>query len=451
MALLKHLTGWSTVSERLPGFSIFYLRRRLILAYLLVMATVLGVSGTALYLFFARSLNQQLDQRLQTLVQAAAPSLGTIKSEGRESLDRDLPWRELFFQRQQSLEWFNVDGQRIAREGEKFPSSASINTASLITLKNGTILFQQESQIRSAIIAVYTDGKQKGIIQLKGYIRASESTENIEANLRQLELGLWLGGCMAMFLIGLSSIYLTHQALQPTLRSFRQLKQFAADASHELGGPLTKISFASEILLSNPQQLNSPSAHNKIRIIQSGAEQMKQLLEDLLFLARTDAASPLIKPAKSIISLDELLHQLAEHFRTVAQNQEIDFKTNIEPDLAIKGDPSQINRLFSNILNNAFKYTYSGGKILLSSRVSKKNAVISVEDTGIGIDSQYLPYVFQRFWRAERASKQQGLGLGLAICKTIVQQHQGKITVNSEVNVGTCFKIYLPLHKSKRG
>lgn len=201
-------------------------------------------------------------------------------------------------------------------------------------------------------------------------------------------------------------------------------------------------------MLSNPQQLNKPSARKKIEIIKSGAEQMKHLLEDLLFLSRTDAVSPLTKLEKSIVFVDEVLEQLAEHFGEVARDREIDLIANIQPDLAVKGDASQLNRLFSNILTNAFKYTYAGGKVILSLSQSQQKVVISVEDTGIGIDTQCLPYIFQRFWRAKQVRKQQGLGLGLAICKTIVQQHKGKITVTSEVNVGTCFKVYLPLYKS---
>jgi two-component system, OmpR family, manganese sensing sensor histidine kinase len=445
MTLLKYLTACFAIPNKLPDFSFFDLRRRLIIAYLLVMSTVLGISGTALYIFFAQSLNHQLNNRLQTLVQAATPSLNTIKLKGRQSLDQDLSWRELFFNRQQSLEWFDVNGKLIAREGGNFPR-VPLSKEVFSTLHNGEFILQQERQTRSIIIAVYTTKNRKNI-QLRGYIRASESVEEIETVLKQLQLGLWLGGATAISLIGISSVYLTRQALNPTLKSFRHLKQFAADASHELGGPLTKISFASEILLSNPEQLSKPSARKKIEIIKNGAEQMKHLLEDLLFLSRTDAISPLIKPEKAIVFVDELLEQLAEHFGEVAHNQEIDFKTNIQPDLVVKGDISQLNRLFSNILTNAFKYTHAGGKIILSSSLSQKNVVVSVEDTGIGIDSQYLPFIFQRFWRAKQVSKQKGLGLGLAISQTIVQQHQGKITVSSTVNVGTCFKISLPSHR----
>ncbi len=119
--------------------------------------------------------------------------------------------------------------------------------------------------------------------------------------------------------------------------------------------------------------------------------------------------------------------------------------------MLVKGDASQLNRLFSNLLGNAIKYTERGGEVNLSLAKSKQNAVIAIQDTGIGIARENLSYVFQRFWRDERVRKQktEGSGLGLAIAKTIVKKHQGKITVESELGLGTCFKVYLPLVKEK--
>ncbi len=441
MTLLKQFMDWVTVSRTPPSQEFFYLRRRLLVAYVMVMATILGISGTAMYIFFSRSLNQHLDHRLLTLGQAAVPSLSTVKTKGRHDLDRDIPWRALFSDRDQTLEWFGVNGELLAREGYVFPQSPLMKNSSI---DRSSPIFQQEDRIRSVTIAVYTDEVEKDILKLKGYIRASESLDRKNSTLNQLQLGLWLGGTTALFFICVSSVYLTHQAFKPTLKSFQQLKQFAADASHELGGPLTKIGFATEMLLSNPEQLKKSSAINKITIIRNAGEQMQSLLEDLLFLARTDSASPLTKPEKSTIFLDELLEQLVEHFAALAQNKAIDFQTDLHNGLKIKGDAAQLNRLFSNLLSNAFKYTDRKGKILLSLKAYKHSAVVSVRDTGIGISPKYLPYVFERFWRSERARKQEGLGLGLAIAKTIAQQHGGKITVSSEVNVGTCFTVYLP-------
>ncbi len=442
MTLLKQFMDWVTVSNKTPSPGFSYMRQRLLFAYLLVMGAILGISGTALYIFFTRSMNRQLDHRLITLVQAAAPSLDTVKLKGRQYLDQDIPWRTLFSNLEQSLEWFDADGKVLAKEGKFFSRSPLVKNS----LTNNSPLFQQETKIRSVTIPIYSDGIEKDTLKLKGYIRASESLREIETTLNHLKLGLWLGGGTALFFIGISSIYLTHQAFQPTLQSFQQLKQFMAEASHELRNPLTKINFATEALLSHPEKIRRSSDLRKLVMIQSSAEQMQKLLEDLLFLARTDSMPNSSDWEGSILTLSELLLPLVDHFQAIASNQGIEFQTKLLEGLAIKGDASQLSRAFSNLLENALKYTDAGGKVSLYLEQSKQRAIISIEDTGIGIAPEQVPFIFQRFWRADQARrKQEGLGLGLAIVEALIKKHQGKIIVNSEVNVGTCFKVYLPL------
>ena len=442
---------WVTVSNKISNQDFPEIRRRLMLGYLAVMAAIFGVSATSLYLFFARSLEQQLNQELITLAHAAAPSLDIVKEEGKQDLDRELAWQELFSRKKQSLEWFEVDGQTLNRVGDFFPQAPFYKKLLTSPSSRNSLLFQDEDNIRSVTIAVYADEAEGNVLKLKGYIRASESTRELKATLNQLQLGLWLGGVTGIMLIGLSSVYLTHQAFKPTLQSFQQLKQFAADASHELGNPLTKISFATEILLNYPEQIASSGGKKKLEIINRATEQMKHLLDDLLFLARTDANSSLSYTEKAEIRIEQLLPQLVEPLMAVASSKEIELKCELDCRLLVKGDASQLNRLFSNLLENAIKYTERGGEVNLSLSKSKQNAVIAIQDTGIGIARENLSYVFQRFWRDERVRKQktEGSGLGLAIAKTIVKKHQGKISVESEVGLGTCFKVYLPLVKEK--
>lgn len=427
------------------------LRQRLMLAYLAVMAAIVGVSAISLYVFFHRSMRQQLDQELITLAKTAAPSLHIIQEEGMQNLDNELAWQELFSRKKQSLEWFGVNGQTIAKVGEFFPQAPFYQK--LLDSSSGTniLLFQNEDNIRSVTIAIYADEGKGNVLKLKGYIRASESTRELDATLNQLQLGLWLGGGTAILLIGISSVYLTHQAFKPTLRNFQQLKQFAADASHELGTPLTRIGFAAEIMLNYPEQISQTSAQKKLQIINRSTEQMKHLLDDLLFLARTDDTYTLNHSEKSDIRIDQLLQQLAEPLITVAPTKKIDFQFDLNCPLVVKGNASQLSRLFSNLLENAFKYTESGGTVNLSLQKSQKKAMILVQDTGIGIATEHLSSIFKRFWRDERVRKQkkEGSGLGLAISKTIVKKHKGEIKVESQIGIGTCFRVYLPLSKSE--
>ena len=443
---------WVTVLNKISNKDFPEVRWRLMLGYLAVMATIFGVSATSLYLFFARSMEQQLDQEIITLAHAAAPSLDLVKEEeGKEDLERELAWQELFSRKKQSLEWFEVDGKTLSRVGDFFPEAPFYKKLLTSPSSRNSLLFQNEENIRSVTIAVYDDEAEGNLLKLKGYIRASESTRELESTLKQLQLGLWLGGITGILLIGVSSVYLTHQAFKPTLQSFQQLKQFAADASHELGNPLTKISFATEILLNYPEQIATSGGKKKLEIINRATEQMKCLLEDLLFLARTDSNTSLSYSEKAEIRIDDLLPQLVEPLLAVAASKEIEVECQLDSQLVVQGDTSQLNRLFSNLIENAIKYTERGGEVNVSLEKSKQNAVIAIQDTGIGIAAENLNYVFQRFWRDERVRKQktEGSGLGLAIAKTIVSKHQGKITVESKVGRGTCFKVYLPLAKGK--
>jgi two-component system, OmpR family, manganese sensing sensor histidine kinase len=422
------------------------LRRRLLLAYLIAMTAIFGVSAAALYIFFARSLHQQVDERLLTLVQAAVPSLDIVKTKGRPGLDKDLPWRNLFSNQQQSLEWFDANGQILAKEGTSFPKFPLIENLSIESLSEGSPLFQTQDRTRSVTIAIYADDPDEKTLLLAGYIRASQSTQDIETILNQLRLGLVLGGIAALILISLSGIYLAQLTLEPIRQSFARLKQFAAEASHELRNPLTRISIASEVMLNHAEQF-PPSDVRKLEMINTATKQMQRLVEDLLFLARTDAGAIAPEMEGAPIRLDELLRTLILYFDAIAQIKNITLEAHLLVDVSIRGDASPLNRLFSNLLDNAIKYTESGGIVTLTLTRSREFAVVAVEDTGIGIPSEYLPFVFQRFWRSEqvRTRQEEGLGLGLAIAQTIVEQHGGKISVSSQVGVGTRFQVRFPL------
>ena len=445
MNLLRQFIMRIIVATRISGRNFQSLRWRLLFTYLMVMTVILGASAAALYLFFSRSLRQMLNDQLLTVVQAAVPSLDKVKTNGRQRLDRDLPWRNLFSHRQQSLEWFDTNGELLAREGTIFSQFPLIKDISSSPLREGSPVFQQQDGIISVTIAIYSHTTDEKTLQLTGYIRGSESTQELQTTLNHLRVGLVIGGFTSLILITISGVYLTQKTLEPLKHNFQQLKQFIADVSHELRNPLTRIGIATDIMLSRREEMR-PEEVKKLDMIDSAVSDMRRLLEDLLFLARTEAAST--PSAKSTISLVKLLRDLQECFEPLAQAKGISFQAQLPSSLSIKGNLDQLSRLFSNLLENALKYTEAGGSINVCLNQSRGSAVVSVEDTGIGIPHEYLPFVFRRFWRSEqtRSQGEKGLGLGLAICQAIVQQHGGEIAVNSMEGVGTCFQVTLPLY-----
>jgi signal transduction histidine kinase len=247
-------------------------------------------------------------------------------------------------------------------------------------------------------------------------------------------------------LVAIGGLWLTQNAIEPIEKSFRQLKQFTADASHELRGPLSVIQASVEVMRNHPERIH-PKDAKKLASIASATTQISHLAQDLLFLARaeTDVSTPAHEWRS--ISLNSILQNLVELFEIIAQEKKITLQYQCRATVAVMGDEAQLTRLISNLLENALQYTLPGGQVVLTLAKHSRFALVSVQDTGIGIDREQLPFIFDRFWRADKARSRRegGTGLGLAIAQTIAHRHGGKITVTSQVGVGSCFQARLPL------
>jgi len=442
LILLRQFMAWVIASNRTHNPMFQGLRWRLLLSYLTVMAAILLVFATGVYVFFSRSLFRQLDEKLLTLAQAAAPSLEDVKRSGGQLLDQNdkVPWRDMFNRNEQSLEWFDADRKLLARKGTL--SLAFVPETGTRTVHKS----HKPAQIRSFTISVYNDGLNPNQPSLEGYIRASQSTDEVETVRSQLSWGLGMGGIIALGLVGIGGLWLTRKALKPIEQSFKQLKQFTGDASHELRSPLTAIKTSVDVMLKHPERIH-PKDAKKLAAIASATAQMTYLAEDLLLLARTDAGATTIAREWIPIPLNKVLQDLVELYEPSAFAKGITLKSNLLADVSVVGDATQINRLFSNLLENALQYTPSGGMVVLYLARHNRSAIVSVKDTGVGIAPAQQQFVFDRFWRADKARshRQGGMGLGLAIATAIAKGHGGEINLTSQVGVGTCFRVRLPL------
>lgn len=422
-------------------FQLLY--KRLLLSYLGVMVGIFGISTVAVYQLIYDNLYQQLDRQLLTLADAAAHSLSTIKDKKKvvnsqisrildNDGDLDIPWQDLR-ENHQGVEWFDANGQLLGQAGSHIPKTPFVPDFRTIV----------QGKISSIIIPVYSNKNNK---QLQGYIRVSESTIDLEAELNRLIWGFGYGGIVAVILSGVSSWWLTKQSLKPVEQSFQRLKQFTADASHELRSPLTAVKTSVEVMMNHPERIH-PMDVKKLAAIASATNEMARLVEDLLLLARTDGTA--VEEALNwvFIPLDELLEDLVELFLAQAENKGMTLELKISDEVSVKGDATGLKRLFSNLLQNALQYTPSGGTVTISMvKVDDEFVVVNVEDTGIGIAPEHISLIFNRFWRADKARSRRsgGLGLGLAIAQAIAYTHGGEITVKSQVGAGSCFQVRLP-------
>jgi len=233
------------------------------------------------------------------------------------------------------------------------------------------------------------------------------------------------------------------QMLSRLDRSFRQVQQFSADASHELKTPLTTIRGEAEVALMGER--TPEDQRRTLRTIVDEAERMSQIMEALLLVARAD--SERIQLRRDPVPLDELLMAAYEQFEQTARAKSVGLELGNLDEAEVSGDRVWLLQLVTNLLNNAIKYTPSGGTVFLSLDREDDAAAIRVRDNGIGIPAEHLPYIFDRFYRVDpgRSRDSGGTGLGLSIARWVAEAHHGSITVRSEPGKLTEFTVRLPL------
>lgn len=262
-------------------------------------------------------------------------------------------------------------------------------------------------------------------------------------NLMDLVVTSLLVGAGALVCFFIVSLFLSSLALRPVEQAWEQQRQFVADASHELKTPLTVILANAGIVLSHPE--DSVEQQKKwLTFIQEEAGRMKELVEDLLFLAKNDAARlPLVYAQ---LSMSDLTLGCLLPFESVAFEAGVELDSEIQPGIFLQGDEGQLRRLVMILLDNAVKYAGEHGAVRLTLTRQQERVRLMVHNTGEPIPPEHLPHLFERFYRADsaRSRDQGGYGLGLAIARTIVEVHGGKLTGTSTREQGTCFTASLP-------
>jgi two-component system, OmpR family, manganese sensing sensor histidine kinase len=297
---------------------------------------------------------------------------------------------------------------------------------------------------------------------------------------------LSLGTSLMVGIVAAIGWFLSGLAMAPIRDSYQRLKQFTADASHELRNPIAVIQTNVQVALSDPEADPEMQRHH-LEVIERLTRRLGRLVDDLLFLARQD--SGIVQPRWCTIDLKDLCTEVLEEQRPFATEKAITLIVNFEPPdptalpekedstplpvkslstklaagngsisqegLILQGDRDQISRLLTNLVSNAVKYTPASGKVILSLQTLKRSGISHIQaqvmDTGIGIPAESLSHIFDRFYRIDPARSQivnSGSGLGLAIAQVIVENHHGTIQISSQVNQGTTVTVILPQQQS---
>ena len=432
--------------------------------YTTITAIVLLFFAIGVYFYVYNTLVDRIDDTLKHVVEVVEHSFIIDSLETKQDIYQVNV--EASFRRNSNkveddhidLEWFNPKGVLL------WSTFSDYLDIPIDPSKSGkTVYLSQDHLLRQVTKRVEFNH------YILGYLRVSHPWFEVTKPTQQLMIDLIVGVSIMLICVASIGWFLSGIAIKPVIESYSSLKQFTADASHELRNPIAMIQTNISMALSYPD--GEPNLSQKqLKVIERLSKRLGNLVNDLLFLARSD--SGMLKTDFQDIPIDALLIEVIEEQRIIAQTKGIilslnlieensDNINNLENIFTLKGDWDQLARLFTNLISNSLKHTNTNDKVIIELKRIKKihkhkfyrdkfNILqVKVIDTGEGIPEESLAHIFNRFYRLDpaRSNSQKNnnsTGLGLAIARAIVENHQGDIIVESEINHGTTFTVNLP-------
>lgn len=462
------------------------IRSRLTAWYILLLGTILILFSVFLNYFLSKRLYESVDNSLTVSATVVATSAAMKFNRS------PLPGLDQFFEQFMgagNLNKFyriydgsgNVGSRSNNIDASQFPLSQTAY-ADALKGKNSyeTFLVDGRHPIRVITMPILREKKLVNLIQV------GTSLEAVRETLRNLRIFLFTAVPSVLVLATLFARFLARRALKPISkiiqtardigqgqelsqripvfkvkdelgqlaltfnemmdrleRSFALMCQFSSDASHELRTPLTVLKGQNELILSKQRD---PKEYQEVII--SNLEEinyMSKVLEDLFVLSRSDENQ--IQLNCKPMDLRDLVEEVCRHAEVLAEDKNITIIIAFLESVEINGDEVRLRQMIWNIMHNGIKYTQSGGELKVSLLEESGFALLSIQDTGIGIPEKDLPSIFDRFYRVDKARSRDegGSGLGLSICKHITEAHKGNIEVESKPGVGTRFKIRIPV------
>lgn len=477
------------------------LRFKLTLWYVLILAVLLISFSTFLYFTLSKSLHRDVDNKLRSLAEfIASESSSPLSKFGFGSIDQALETSMNLKPIGKFIQVLDESGN-IGRKSDNLRNvqlPISLNT--LKDASKGLITFETNRSIGNTPLRIITFPVVENSHVTK-IVQIASSLEEVEDALNTLFIILIITVPLALVVAILGGQFLANKALKPVDditraarmitsqnlnqrisppkvkdelsrlidtfnemisrldQSFRQMKQFSSDASHELKTPLTILKGEVEVMLR--KERTSQEYQQTLKSNLEEINRMSQIVEDLLLLSKADTGE--IQLHRKQINLTAILAEVVAQMDLLARSNKIYLcASNHQQDFHIFGDALRIRELFMNLIENGIKYTEEGGSITITLQedssplreasellesVRDRFVKIIVSDTGIGIAEEDHERIFNRFFRVDKARsrEQGGSGLGLSICKWIVEAHQGEIKVESELGKGSCFIVRLPL------
>lgn len=456
------------------------LRARILLWIIIAFSTTLLGLCVSFYLTIKQNLYKERDRIITDKVSLISSAIYTNKGNITAQIEQDFhPDQDHLFIQITDLKG-NIIGKSLNLP-EPLPLTANIRTQ-VLAREETALDIGYNKKGETIRIATYPRWDDKGII---GFAQVGLNLTESNRTLQQLRLWLLAATLLALVIVISVSYLLIGRLLKPleTIiqtankisrenlakqrlvienpkdepgrlaqtfnemldrldKAFALQQRFVADAAHELRTPLTALRGEIEVLLRRSRTVDEYQ-----EVLKSNLEEIERLsllTSNLLTLARVDAGEEII--AVQICDLTALCQDVCKKLAALMAQKNIDFQLNCSQEIKILGDSAGLERVVYNLVENAIKYSPPGETIKVSLQKVKAQIELIVADTGIGISTEDLPNIFERFYRADKARSREsgGSGLGLAIVETIVKAHKGEITVSSQLGKGTTFTILLP-------
>lgn len=392
----------------------------------MVLYTLSAVSG---YFLFRNGLSSVIDDEIDALVSEIEPVIDL--RENQPSLQE---WaktsKRIPFKFLPTIQLFDANKKLIEQHG---PSG-------LAKLFGESVHEIRTAQYHARIFSMPLISDNR----LIGYLQIQLSLRTVERAMRQFFEAMSLVAPFLLISLSIAGYFFSGKAVQPLEENFEVLRRFMNDAGHELSTPISIIQANAEAM--ECELPDNESIINKLTIIGRSAERLGTLVSDLVLLSKME--SPQVQIKRTVLQLDKLLRAVLEDFEELFKSKGIKLVYQDLMPLSTTGDIDSLKRLIINLLQNALRYTDSGGDVVTQLDQIGRYARLTITDSGIGIPPESLPKIFDRFYRVEKSRSRAagGAGLGLSIVKAIVESHRGKIFASSAVGKGTKFVVLLPKH-----
>jgi two-component system OmpR family sensor kinase len=413
------------------------IRRRLAAWNLVVLALVLAVTVTSAAVGERRAAERAIDEALRAAAARAALRLELARHhEHRERRRHAEPDADDDVRAQESLVVIALRAGEAdatvnrARMPDGLPDGGALEGA-LLGRSSFSERVSAGEPLRLHTVPVLHEGRMLGAVQV-----ALPVGESRRALYRSV-LVLLFTGAAGLVLAAAGSAFLAGRAVRPIGEALERQRRFIADASHELRTPVAVLRARAELLA---QEDLPEEARDEVARLHQDADELADLLEELLDLARLDAAGEPL--ALAPVAMDEVAEEVVAQLRPLAGERGVTLTARAEP-LWARAHLGRVRQVLRALADNALKHTPAGGTVTVEIARADGRVVVSVRDDGEGIAAEHLPHLFDRFYRVDAARARGGAGLGLAIAAELVRRMEGEIRVESTPGKGTVAKVHL--------